>query len=1083
MTDSYTSTIVQWFENRVNNIGLKIPLPQGGGTPAAALTSLQEDYQVEAVEILYRESDGLSTKILESLSTAEDIKTSNISPIPNTSVTQFYYTFDYKSVKPYKTLPSNQETRVYDKVPIKALAQEVIANRVTYGNFVENHTPPASMDYSASYNDKSLAYNNYVQYPNHSVKQNRNYQVGFILSDRYGRQSSVVLSSNDNDPTANGSTIYVPYKDWDDVQTTALSTYEWLGSCLRVIVNNGITQTTKNTQTGEPGLYKSYSDTSVDEIEINNGGTGYTVGDVITTQYSAGGIGLGSGLTYEVTTAGGGGVITGVKILTRGSGYADEQILDQNTVTPVGGTGAKVKITVNPVNVLGWQSYKFAVKQQEQEYYNVYLPGFVSGYPVVQPIERGRVAFAILLSDNINKVPRDLNEVGPLQNEFSASVELYGRVNNPSINNNQKGGAGTYYFENRTIPWNCQYFPGRIADEAVTVAPVGQGGLEGGTSFFQNNIPAAAFNETTGAVPWGTTGAEQSFYNVEQNPLATELKVGAEEAQPNLTRTGDKSLFTLGAWVTNVANPPAALSVGCMNPFLSVSETKPIESEIEIFWESSTSGDFVELNQTVLADYAGVSGVSATTASFSENAAVSAQVLTDFKFQDSAGNNLTLDGVPVITQVLDGNGVDVTLSTPFIVQQYGPGVANQDWEIITNQLFWYGADTLATTWTITFQTSYSSGTYTDTLSNIITLTLNNVSPTGLGFTSVTDGAIVCGAATTGFTTLSTSFGTFTGKNGSADTLNDTQELCWTLTLTSAPGGSTAVFGIDGVTGAVTKTSGTLVNGTYRITATLTDAAPGCVTSPGSGATTCFVDLVLGTPDTDQAICFGQTSAMAALDTSCAAGTGLPLEVFFGVSGNVTQGTTTAVIGSKTDAYLSTLPAPAGSGSTSYTTTSGGGLNLRYYNVKTAALAGWTAPTYCFPGPAPAFTTGALSQGIMTVIVKLVKAVTATSADFQTNFTILYRANSGAAWQLATDSSSVVVGNFNALNVTGAGSATALLTYQFDTPGEYAVRTNGVQNIGSPGCGLYPTAPSVTVEFYDSTTGVTANPCTDCTGPL
>ena len=120
---------------------------------------------------------------------------------------------------------------------------------------------------------------------------------------------------------------------------------------------------------------------------------------------------------------------------------------------------------------------------------------------------------------------------------------------------------------------------------------------------------------------------------------------------------------------------------------------------------------------------------------------------------------------------------------------------------------------------------------------------------------------------------------------------------------------------------------------------------------------------------------------------------------------------------------------------------------------------------------------------MTVIVKLEKGITATSADFQTNFTILYRANSGVAWQLATDSSSVVVGNFNALNVTGTVVDMDSLTYQFNTPGEYAVRTNGVQNIGSPGCGLYPTAPSVTVEFYDSTTGVTVNPCADCTGPL
>ena len=34
MIDAYTSTIIGWFENRVNNIGLKIPLPQGGATAA-----------------------------------------------------------------------------------------------------------------------------------------------------------------------------------------------------------------------------------------------------------------------------------------------------------------------------------------------------------------------------------------------------------------------------------------------------------------------------------------------------------------------------------------------------------------------------------------------------------------------------------------------------------------------------------------------------------------------------------------------------------------------------------------------------------------------------------------------------------------------------------------------------------------------------------------------------------------------------------------------------------------------------------------------------------------------------------------
>ena len=53
-------------------------------------------------------------------------------------------------------------------------------------------------------------------------------------------------------------------------------------------------------------------------------------------------------------------------------------------------------------------------------------------------------------------------------------------------------------------------------------------------------------------------------------------------------------------------------------------------------------------------------------------------------------------------------------------------------------------------------------------------------------------------------------------------------------------------------------------------------------------------------------------------------------------------------------------------------TSGGGVNLRYYSVKTEALA--TTPNPCAPNPLPVFTTGALSQGIMTVIVKLEKGI-------------------------------------------------------------------------------------------------------------
>ena len=1079
MTNAYASSIVAWMENNIDSVALKIPLPLGGATAAAAITSLIDDYQVSEIEILYKAADQINIKILESISINDGIS-SYITALPSTSTTEWYYTFDYKSIKPYKTLPTSQNTRVYDKTPIKALAQELIGNRITYGNFVENHTPPPPIDYEVILADKSLAYDNYAQYPNHSIKQNRNYQVGFILSDRYGRQSSVVLSKNDDTPNTAGSTIYVPYKTWDDVDIdNGLSTYEWLGNVLRIKVNNGITQTTKNEQTGEPGLYKAYSDTEVDAFSITTAGTGYTVGDACTTAA----IGLGSGFAFTVESITGGGAtgpIGGITITNRGSGYVDGAEL-----TVAGGTGssAKITITVNPPNVLGWQSYKFAVKQQEQEYYNTYLPGFINGYPVTQNIDRGRVAFACVLSDNINKIPRDLNEVGPLQTEFSSSVLLYGRVNNPPINN--KGAAGEYW-DTREDPWNAQYFPGRIPDEVVAVGPAGQSGLELATGFFITGVAAAAFDEASGANPWGTTGAVSSLYNQQQNPLVAAIKVGSQESQPNLD---PNVITTLGAQVTAVTTGSA---IRCMQPYLSVSETAPVESLLEIFWETSTSGNFITLNREVTVDYAGVSLVSDSTGNVDEDYAIGTAVMSGLNFLDSAGNILTLDEIPTITSVIASTDppTDVTSGTALFILENDPaGVAKKDFRIKTNQLFWYGAATATKplTWTLSFQTSYSTGTYIDELNNVITITLNNEAPDTLAFNSATEGAKTCGASTSGFDTNATVFGTFSGKNGSADTANDQQELCWTIAETAKPAGSTAVWSID-QSGVVSKT-GTILNGTYTLEATLTDAADSCTSSTGSLSTTCDIDIVIGTPDTDQAICFEDYAAWySSNDTSCYTGTGKPLEVFFGASQYIANTTTTATTGSKTDAFLSSdIEGTPGVSVGAYTNYSN--LGVRYYNVK--AIANASLGTACIP--ARTFTTGALTQGVMAIKVNLVKAVTASSADFSTNYTILYRTSAASNWELAQPCASCggaavnsptspggTVGNHNLMEVSGAGSATASTTYYFDTPGEYVVRNTRVHG---PGCTSFAGNCTFKVEYWDVTTGSGGSACTACTGPL
>ena len=436
MVNAYDSTIVEWFENLADTVSLKIPLPDTSTSASDALNNLINGQKVIEIDILYKESDALSTKIVETIDVNNGLL-SFIEEIPNAAGTgpEFYYNFDYKSIKPYRTLPTSEQNRVYDNVPIKALSQEITGNRVMYGNFVQKHTPPNGIDYEVINADKSVLFNNYAQYPNHSVKQNRNYQVGFVLADRFGRASSVVLSSNDNDPNTAGSTIYIPYKKWEEVGGPEAvsagggavpagvtpdiysSIYSWLGNVLRVKINNGITQITNNPSTGEPGLYKSYDDTSVDSFSIPVAGAGYLIGDVCTTNPAPGLRGLGTGFTFEVAGIDGAGGITGIKILNRGTGYQNDALL---FVAGGAGANAQIRVIVFEPNPLGWQSYKFVVKQQEQEYYNVYLPGYVLGYPVGLAKDYGRIAFASVFGDNINKIPRDLQEVGPLQSEFSS---------------------------------------------------------------------------------------------------------------------------------------------------------------------------------------------------------------------------------------------------------------------------------------------------------------------------------------------------------------------------------------------------------------------------------------------------------------------------------------------------------------------------------------------------------------------------------------------------------------------------------------------------------------------------------------
>ena len=606
--EAYRSTVVSFVENKVDKIQLRIPLPFNN-------YDLRTKLLVESVDILYRESDQSSVKVIDTIeraaifdqsancvvngdttSSVEVLVTNvqggiqvgsyvtgfgidtnitvvsyepddpNVNPSTSGKITlssavsltdlrpitigePMYLIYDYNSQKPFKTLPEKDLIRVYDQTPVRALAQEVSGNRVIYGNFLNKHTAPESLNYNCAIDEKSdfnlnevtathvgagtfapgqpisaalialltppdgffsgmeitsnttgtiipegtvvESTNNNgtgvnvsaisvttvisativvfgitgfipvgatvtgtgiaagttvssvteltegvfniglsqiasvtsedvlnftlaasteaiitlsstvtfpvgtviltfkpgagledrvsrIEYPNSSVKTNRNYQIGIVLSDRYGRQSGTILSNNKrkitlpNGASFKGDTAYSPYND-DDIDSV-----EWPGNSIKVLFNTVIGQT-RDPETARPGIYN---------------------GDVASSDY----------------------------------------------------------------NPLGWYSFKVVIKQTEQDYYNVYLPGIMASYPENQTLEIGETSHAVLISDNINKVPRDLAEVGPLQDQFRSSVRLYGRVQNSSVD-------VSVALTNLGLS-NEQYYPGRTSDFASTISTV-----------------------------------------------------------------------------------------------------------------------------------------------------------------------------------------------------------------------------------------------------------------------------------------------------------------------------------------------------------------------------------------------------------------------------------------------------------------------------------------------------------------------------------------------------------------------------------------------------------------------------------
>ncbi len=188
-TDTISNSLAEFgeietFVNAINQVQLQVPTPTG--------------YGINSVELIYKESSSGTLYVVDDQEVT----------------TEPFVNFTYSSTDPFRTLPPDQLTRVYDAVPIKAKAQEVAGGRLVYGNFLQNFDIP-NISFSVARTGETSARNDNLT--NQSVKSRRTYQVGIVLADKFGRQSPVILSSSGTD------TVFIDSNTGDASSTTAFN--------------------------------------------------------------------------------------------------------------------------------------------------------------------------------------------------------------------------------------------------------------------------------------------------------------------------------------------------------------------------------------------------------------------------------------------------------------------------------------------------------------------------------------------------------------------------------------------------------------------------------------------------------------------------------------------------------------------------------------------------------------------------------------------------------------------------------------------------------------------------------------------
>jgi hypothetical protein len=94
---------------------------------------------------------------------------------------------------------------LFDNVPLKALAQDIIGSRLIMGNYTQFRNLLTDINYTVDYTSDII-----TSEPKQTWRSDRDYEIGIAYLDDYGRMTTVLTTTTDNTNNNLSNSVYIP---------------------------------------------------------------------------------------------------------------------------------------------------------------------------------------------------------------------------------------------------------------------------------------------------------------------------------------------------------------------------------------------------------------------------------------------------------------------------------------------------------------------------------------------------------------------------------------------------------------------------------------------------------------------------------------------------------------------------------------------------------------------------------------------------------------------------------------------------------------------------------------------------------